>query len=632
MSGVNFRNPLARNQAIVADTRKSPYANLYPVPINVVRLQDNFWSPRIEILREVTLPTQCEIWEKTGRIDNFRRASGKIKGDFRGACFNDSDVYKWLEAVAFTIAYKPDDQLIKIARSVIAEIAAAQDEDGYLNTYFTFGHKHERWSNLKDMHELYCAGHLFQAGIAYHRSTGDDTLLKVAIRLADHILRVFGPDKREGTPGHPEIEMALVELYRETGKCEYLDLAQFFIDKRGHGLVGGSLALIDHKPFRELTEIVGHAVRSCYLNGGVADIVLEKGEKALLTVLENLWHNMTERKMYVTGGIGARYEGEVFGDDYELPNERAYAETCAAIANIMWNWRMLLLTGEARFADVLELALYNGALSGISLDGKSYFYVNPLAAREGHRRQTYFECACCLPNIARLLASLPGYFYTTSTDGIFIHLYATSTSQITFGGQIIQIEQHTQYPWDGEVEIVVQPSKPSKFTLFLRVPSWCPNASVRINGKQADAEIKPGTYMSLRREWHSKDTSYLLLSMPAEAIAAHPFVRAGAGCIALRRGPLIYSVEGTDNPDFDVWQLMVSPDVSLRAEKINGLLNDVVVLRGNGFVADMRSWARQLYLPLKNAIKTILPVNFTAIPYYGWANREPSAMTVWIGK
>lgn len=631
MSDAGFGSLGGQKQAIVVDTSSSVYAKLRPVPINAVRLQDAFWAPRLVTVREVTLPTQYEIWEQTGRIDNFRRASGKIGGDFRGLRFNDSDVYKWLEAVAFTIAYEPDAHLAKIAQSVIAEIAAAQDEDGYLNTYFTFDRKLERWSNLKGMHELYCAGHLFQAGIAYCRATGDDVLLKVAIRFANHILNVFGPDKREGTSDHPEIEMALVELYRETGKREYLDLAQFFIDKRGHGIAGGSPALIDHKPFRELTEIVGHAVCSCYLNAGVADIVLENGEQALLVPLERLWHNMTERKMYLTGGVGARYESEAFGDAYELPNERAYAETCAAIANIMWNWRMLLLTGEARFADVLELAFYNGALSGISLAGKSYFYINPLAAREGHRRQAYFECACCPPNIARLLASLPGYVYATSPDGIFVHLYAASTAQIAFGGQIIQLGQHTEYPWEGEIEIVVQPAQPCKFTMFLRIPAWCSDVSVRVNGKRVEAEIVPGTYAALQREWRSKDTIHLSLSMSAEAIVAHPFVRADAGCVALRRGPIVYCVEQVDNPNFDVWQLMVTPKMSLRAERAPGLLNDVVVLHGDGVAADATTGDGQLYLPPRIATRAIKPVNFTAIPYCAWANREPSAMTVWLG-
>ncbi|HID08577.1 MAG TPA: glycoside hydrolase family 127 protein, partial [Armatimonadetes bacterium] len=382
-------------EMVVVDTRNSPFAKLHPVGINAVRLQDKFWKPRLTTVYEVTLTTQYELLEETGRIDNFRRASGKVSGDFRGIYFNDSDVYKWLEAVAFAIACEPNERLSKLADAVISEIIPAQDDDGYLNTYFTFERKRERWTDLHRMHELYCAGHLIQAAIAHHRATMDESLLNVAMRFADHIVSIFGPGKRDGTPGHPEIEMALVELYRETGNRNYLELAKFFLDRRGHGIIGGSAQLIDHQPFRELSEIVGHAVRSCYLNAGATDIVLETGERSLHNALERLWHNMTERKMYITGGIGARYLGEAFGNDYELPNERAYAETCAAIANVMWNWRMLLLTGDGRFADVMELALYNGVLSGISLDGKAYFYVNPLADRGAHRRQPWFPCACC---------------------------------------------------------------------------------------------------------------------------------------------------------------------------------------------------------------------------------------------
>ncbi|MEM3028436.1 MAG: glycoside hydrolase family 127 protein, partial [Candidatus Bathyarchaeia archaeon] len=441
----------------IVDTSQSPFALLGPVPIKAVRLEDSFWAPRLEILRKVTLPSQHRICEETGRLFNFRRASGKEKGEFKGLFFNDSDVYKWIEAVAFTLAYEPDESLHKLAQEVIEDVVAAQDADGYLNTYFTFERKGERWKNLRDMHELYCAGHLFQAAIAYYRATKEQKLLEASCRFADHISEIFGPGKRPGTCGHPEIEMALVELYRTTGRKAYLDLAQFFLDQRGKGLLGGSAYFIDHKPFKELTEIVGHAVRSLYLNCGATDIYMETGDRELWETLLRLWNSLTFRKIYVTGGAGARREGEAFGIDYELPSAQAYAETCAAVANFMWNWRLLLASGNGSFSDAMELALFNGVLSGISLDGLSYFYVNPLSDRGSHRRQPWFPCACCPPNIARLLASLPGYFYSVSKEGIWVHLYAKSRANLTIADMPITILQRTEYPWNGVVELTLEP-------------------------------------------------------------------------------------------------------------------------------------------------------------------------------
>jgi len=365
------------DRSFVIDTTKSPYAKLKTIPISSVKVS-GFWGKRIKILHDVTLPEQYRLLEETQRLYNFRRAAGKVKGDYYGFFFNDTDVYKWQEAVSFSFAsYGRDENLEKILDQTIKEVAEAQDEDGYLDTYFTFERKKDRWTNLKDMHELYCAGHLIQAGIAHHRTTVKDTLLNIAKRFADHIDNVFGPGKKEGTCGHPEIEMALVELYRETGDKRYLNLVKFFIDERGKGLIGGETYHIDHKLFRELTEIVGHAVRALYLNCGATDLYLETGEKELMESLERLWKNFVERKMYITGGAGARHEGEAFGEEYELPNDTAYAETCAAIGSFMWNFRMLLAKGEGRFSDIMEQTLYNGLLSGISLNGKEYFYVNP---------------------------------------------------------------------------------------------------------------------------------------------------------------------------------------------------------------------------------------------------------------
>lgn len=618
------------DRSIVVDTTKSPHAKLRSIPIGAVKLNDRFWRPRLQALQEITLLTQYDLMEQTGRIDNFRRAAGKIKGDFRGLYFNDSDVYKWIEAATLSLSVEPNKKVADLINRVIAEIVPAQDENGYLNTFFTFDRKKERWTNLRDMHELYCAGHLFQAAVAHHRVTGDKTLLNVAVRFADHIAQVFGLGKKQEPDGHPEVEMALVELYRETDDAKYLQLAQFFIDQRGHKHIGGSPYLQDHKPFRELDEVIGHAVRALYLNAGSADLYAETGEQALMDALKRIWRNLTEKRLYVTGGCGARHEGEAFGTDYELPNARAYAETCAAIANILWNWRMLLLTGEAGFMDVLELSLFNGALSGIGLDGKSYFYVNPLADRGGHRRQPYFDCACCPPNIARLLAMVPSFLYAISADGIFVNLYANSMATITLNGTTVTITQQTDYPWDGEVSLTITPSQTKPFALHMRIPSWCEKASVKVNGQIID-DAQPGSYLTIRREWKALDIVHLSLVIAPEFVVSHPHVESNRGQVAIKRGPIVYCLEQTDNPDADVWDIAVAPDSKLTVGAIHELpLQGAVAVLGDGIAVDPKIWDSKLYLSLRSVQQAVKPVRFTAIPYFAWANRQAGPMTVWL--
>lgn len=617
------------SQTVITDTSRSRSVCLRPAPLTQVTLDDGFWSPRLQINREITLPAQYHHLEQSGRIDNFRRAAGKQAGPFHGYFFNDSDVYKWVEAVAWTLATRPEPPLEQMMDVVIAEIAAAQQPDGYLNTYFTFERAAERWSNLRDMHELYCAGHLIQAAIAHYRSTGSRCLLDVARRLANHICAVF---RQPATCGHPEIEMALVELMRVTADAQYLEQAQRFLDARGHGLIGGNVYHLDHQPFCQLEQLAGHAVRAMYLCAGAADIYAETGRPDLRATLEQLWRVMINSQMYLTGGIGARHEGESCGAAYELPNARAYAETCAAIGNVFWNWRMLALDGDARYADVMELALYNGVLAGVSLDGQAYFYENPLASDGTQRRQPWFECACCPPNIARLLASLPGYCYSISEQGVWVHLYAAGTASLDLpDGRTMRLRSHTRYPWDGEINIEVEGQ--GAWSLFLRIPGWCEeSALLEINGRLFEGELVPGAYVRVQRNWRSGDYLRLILPMPVRRIQCHPYVTENVGRVALMRGPLVYCVEQVDHPTVDVRDLVLLPEDVLSPQFVSDVLGGVVILRGRAHGAPPDDgWAGRLY-------RTALPstrqpgqsVELTAIPYYAWANRAPGAMQVWL--
>ncbi len=631
------------NGMAAVDTSTSPYARLRPVSLRAVTLTDSFWAPRRQANRDVVLPAQFQHIQKTGRLDNFRRAAGRFDGPFVGIFFNDSDVYKWLEAASWSLATDPDPALVNMVDATIAEVGAAQGPDGYLNTYFTLDRVAERWSNLKDMHELYCAGHLFQAAVAHHRATGQDSLLRIACRYADYIDTVFGAEsegKRPGTCGHPQVEMSLIELFRDTGNEKYLRLAQFFIDIRGYGHIGGQAYHQDHRPLRELDRMIGHAVRAVYLNAGAADMYLETGESALRLALDRMWRNMVERQMYVHGGIGSRYEGEAFGHDYELPNARAYAETCAAIGSLMWNWRMLAIEGDARYADVIENTLYNAILPGISLDGQSYFYQNPLADDGGHRRQPWFGCACCPPNVARLIAALPGYLYNVSDQGIWVHFYAQNTARLPWGdGQVIELVQRTGYPWDGEIvlQIGANSDEPQdELSLYVRVPGWCEQgAQLTINGQPFSGALTPGAYACLCRQWRRGDEVRLTLPMPVRAVQCHPYALENVGRVALTRGPLLYCIEQADHPGLTL------SDVRLPLDQVSqiaissfqpDLLGGVVTLNVPAISAPLDGqWSGHLYRTASpQPPAAAQPVMLTAVPYYAWANRAPGAMRVWL--
>ena len=633
--------PEPRPRPVVVDTTASPHASLRPLPLDAVTIADSFWAPRRRVNREVSLPTQFRLLKETGRLANFRRAAGRDDSPFQGRYFNDSDVYKWVEAAAWALAEEPDPALAAQVAAVVAEIATAQRADGYLNSYFAGERADLRWTDL-DLHELYCAGHLFQAAVALHRATGATDLLEIATRFADHIVETFGPDRQAERPwadGHPEVEMALVELFRETGERRYLDQASLFLDARGHGKLGRPYDRHspeyhqDHRPFRAAEALVGHAVRALYLAGGAADLAAETDDAPLRAALDRLWEHTVAKKTYISGGLGARYEGEAFGDDYELPNERAYTETCAAIASVMWNWRLLQLDGDARYADALETVLYNGVLPGVSLEGDTYFYQNPLADQGGHRRQPWFGTACCPPNIARLLASLPGYVASHDEDGAWLHLFAQGSVRFPHASGTVRLGLRTDYPWDGEVAIVVEEGD-GDFAVRLRIPGWCrEGATLAVNDESA-ANVQPGAYAELRRRWRPGDRVHLSLPMPVRRLVAHPHVAENVGRVALLRGPLLFCVEAADNPGLDFRDLVLPDAAELRPEVRPDLLGGVVVLLGEGrMTPPVAGWAGAAYLPAEVAEPDPVgttPTPITAIPYAVWANREAGPMAVWL--
>lgn len=632
--------PIAPAVPVVVAVADSPFASQHPIPLTGVTLTDAFWAPRIDINRTSTLPGQYRKLEESSCLDNFRRAAGRAELPFVGPYFSDSDLYKWLEAASWSLSTHPEDNpLAALVSEAIALIEGAQDKDGYLNTYFCVDRVHERWTNF-DLHEMYCAGHLFQAAVAHYRATGTRRLIEIAIRLADHICARFGPGvgQRHAICGHEEIEMALVELFRVTGDRRYLNTAQYFIGARGHNLLNreagtfGPQYFQDHIPFRELTKVTGHAVRMVYLDCGAADLYAETGDPLLKSALEIQWLNMTGRRMYVTGGLGARWEGEAFGEDYELPSATAYAETCAAIGSVMWNWRMLLATGEARYADLMERTLYNGVISGLSLDGSEYFYQNPLMNDGAHRRQAWFGCACCPPNVARMLASLSGYFATVFGSTLSIHLYAEGQiDALLSGGVRLTIDVETEYPWDGAVRLTVLEAPSTPAALRLRIPAWAEGATLAINGSAAAETVVAGAYATLERVWIKGDMVDLGLPFDVRVSAGHPAVADTSGRLSLSRGPLVYCIEQADNRGIDLRFVQISPETAWNAAPRPDLLGGVVALKAKAEATSASAWEGRLYQPASHPrLNESTPVTLTAIPYYAWANREPGYMTVWI--
>ncbi|HVT12681.1 MAG TPA: beta-L-arabinofuranosidase domain-containing protein [Fimbriimonadaceae bacterium] len=619
------------------------------IPLSDIRLTDNFWMERQKALRETTIEAEYRQLVETGRLRNFEIAAGKAEGDFTGLYFNDSDVYKWCEAAAYALATGKSKSIEHILDEVVELIAAAQEPDGYLDTFFQIRHPNLKWRNLLAMHEMYCAGHLFEAGVALFEANGDRRLLNVAIRLADHIMSIFGPDKRCGYCGHEEIELGLLRLADTTGEAKYREFARWMIEQRGgqpsvlgaelddreamtispwlesflrkKGVYQGEYCQ-DHAPIREHTEVVGHAVRAMYLY--IAASEFADGDPALESAIEQVWHNLTRKRMYVTGGIGPSSSNEGFTGDYDLPNLSAYAETCAACGLAFWGRHLAETTGASEYADIVERAIYNGAMSGISLSGDRFFYTNPLESRGTHQRVPWFECACCPPNIARLIGSMGWYVASVSDDAFWIHIPAGFDATATINGVKVSISCLSDYPWSGKFTIAVNPEHPVDFELRLRIPDWADEVDTELPGLQEQSAWDQG-YAVFSKRWHKGDTLRVDLGMEPKWMECHPLVRDNLGRVALTRGPLVYCAEEHDLGFAP--QLFVADTEAPLTTQHEELLGGVVTITAEGF-ADDEAFVDDLYAPEGSLGTRDAVARF--IPYFSWCNRGPNSMQVWV--
>ena len=616
--------------------------SIQPVPFTSVKVTDEFWAPRIKRNHDVTIPIAFEKSRETGRIKNFKVAGGLEDGSFCSLYpFDDSDVFKIVEGACYSIQTYPDPDLEAYIDTLVYYFGEAQEDDGYLYTNRTIlgdsAHKwagNKRWELVNELsHELYNLGHMFEAAVAHYQATGKRSFLNIAIKAADLVDRDFGPGKIELVPGHQEIEIGLVKLYRVTGDKRYLDLAKFFLEARGPDGEAYSQA---HEKVIDQNEAIGHVVRAMYMYSAMADVAALENDDSYTEAIDKIWEDVVFRKYYITGGVGASRHGEAFGKAYELPNLEAYCETCAAIGNVFWNYRLFLLHGTSGYYDVLERTLYNGLISGVSLSGDRFFYPNPLESYGQHERSPWFGCACCPANITRFIPSIPGYIYAKKADRLYINLFIESTADIELNGEMLEIEQKTRYPWEGIVEIELKPEKATTFELFIRIPGWALNrpvpgdlyrfyednylkATLFVNNQKQEITLQEG-YVVLKQKWNRGDIIRLELPMPVRKIIAHEKVKADSGRVALQRGPVVYCLEWPDNINRQVSKIKLDPETKLSADYRPDLLDGIYVING--------------ITPGHNRISPNDPEivfhEFTAIPYYAWANRGPGEMTVWM--
>ncbi len=626
-----------------------------PVNFTDVRLEGDFWRERLDTVLTRSIPSQHKQLVANGILGSLSLPQPppplrfpRNSHNFTVQVFWDSDVGKWIEAASYALSHRRDPVIEGQIDEITGWLAKAQLPDGYLNCWYLGREPDKRWTNLRDNHELYNAGHLLEGAVAYFQATGNRRLLDVMLKYVDHIAATFGPgeNQKHGYCGHQEIELALIKLFSVTKDRKHLDLATYFINERGkvpHYFDIEAIARGEdpkafwaksyeynqsHKPVREQRKVVGHAVRAMYMYTAMADLAAELGDDALKRTLEVLWHDVTSRQMYVTAGLGPSKFNEGFTEHYDLPNDTAYAETCASVALIFWAQRMLNLDLNGQYADVLEQALYNGALSGLSRDGEHYFYENPLESDGKHTRWAWHTCPCCTMNVSRLVASVGGYFYSTGKDVLAVHLYGGNSANVDVGGRKIKVKETSTYPWSGKITLAINPEAASEFTVKLRIPGWVRNATARVNGAGVDVpgNLKDG-YLAIRRTWRPGDVVDLELPMPVERVYAHPAVKADIGRTALKRGPLVYCAEQVDNPAVPVDSIRLPRKAKLATRERTDLFGGIVTVTAEGMSAGADDWKDDLYRsepPAEN------PQSWTAVPYYLWNNREPGKMLVWI--